>query len=272
MPAFIVGALLLFSSPVAAQPACTANAPQIVDDVYQQVLERSADAASASKTEALSTGQLTVRELAAEVAKSPEHRYLFFWRPLVLDVYSRYMQRAPSQDEERRAAAALTSGQVTLDEFIARTAAQGAAGQPEPVRILYRRLLGREPDPDGLQNFTAMAQRNGIEAVAQGLVHSEEYQKRVGERERMFEPGVRALYRHLLGRDPDPGGLQAQMQLAAVYDLNAVVDRIVESREYAQQYGEFVVPGRPHMRYCGPEGAPRVTRPRGRQVIPRDAP
>jgi len=78
------------------------------------------------------------------------------------------------------------------------------------------------------------------------------------------------LYRHLLGRDPDPSLLQQSLQIAAVYDLNGVVDRIVASREYLDRYGEYAVPGRGDMRFCGPLNADRTAIPRvPRSAIPR---
>jgi hypothetical protein len=47
---------------------CISNPARIVDDVYQQVLERPADPASAGMTQALAAGQTSVRQIVAQVA------------------------------------------------------------------------------------------------------------------------------------------------------------------------------------------------------------
>jgi hypothetical protein len=124
------------------------------------------------------------------------------------------------------------------------------------VRILYRRLLGRDPDPSGLQSYTAMAERDGIEAVAQSIINSPEYRGRAGtdrvpnEDVAVYENAVRSLYRHLLGRDPDPAGLQDLTRIAVEKNFDLVVDRMVRSPEYERLFGDNVVPGR-NVRYCG---------------------
>jgi hypothetical protein len=114
-----------------------------------------------------------------------------------------------------------------------------------------------------------LAQRHGIEAAAQSIVRSAEYRARangaaVPIESGAYEQGVRAAYRHLLGRDADPEGLQTSMQVASVYGLGAVVDRIVSSREYTERYGDNAVPGRADQRFCAPTSVPRAARPRGR--------
>ncbi|MGH9346065.1 MAG: phycobilisome rod-core linker polypeptide [Vicinamibacterales bacterium] len=186
---------------------CEPNPARVVDDIYQQVLERSADQASAGMTRALAAGRMTVRDLVAQLAKSPEHAEQFFWKPA--------------------------------------------------VTALYRRQLGREPDPEGLRSFTELARRDGLDAVERALLASPEFQRRgttagpSGSFAQEYEAAVRSLYRHLLGRDPDPAGLRDLTQIAQTRDFDAVVDRMLASREYQQLYGDHVVPGR-GVRYCGP--------------------
>ena len=49
-------------------------------------------------------------------------------------------------------------------------------------------------------------------------------------------------YRHILGRQPDPGGLNAMTNLANSSGLSAVVDRIINQQEYTQTFGDWGVP------------------------------
>ena len=44
------------------------------------------------------------------------------------------------------------------------------------VEALYIGLLNRRTDPGGLQNWTAVAAREGLERVRSGIMASEEYQ------------------------------------------------------------------------------------------------
>jgi hypothetical protein len=185
---------------------CIASAPQIVDDVYQQVLERPADEASRGLTQALASGQMTVRDVVREVATSPEHAERFFWQPA--------------------------------------------------VQNLYRRLLGRDADPEGLQVFTERARTSGLVAAQRDIMASPEYKQKghpaaPAELGSAYEVGVRSLYRHLLGRDPDPVGLRDLTQRAMRDIFEAVVDRMLTSPEYERLVGVNGVPGR-NITYCGP--------------------
>jgi hypothetical protein len=240
----------------AQQGNCTASAPQVVDDIYKQVLERPADSASAGLTQELAAGRMTVRDIVAQVAKSEEHAARFFWEQVVSSIYRQMLNRDPSQQELRDAASELAGGQRRMPEVIARMARRASNSDEEAVRILYRRFLGREADPEGLRGFTNRAGSEGIESVAREIVSSPEYRQRTGgnatpvEDRAAYEAAVRSLYRHLLGRDPDQNGLRDLTQIAVSRGFDAVVDRMVGSQEYQQLFGTNVVPGR-GIRYCG---------------------
>ena len=236
------------------QENCSSNAPRIVDDIYQQVLERPADATSAPMTQALADGRATVSDIVAQLAKSEEHSVRFVWAPIVVSLYRETLNRQPSQEELRATAADLSSGQGQMLDVIARIARRASRNDESAVRILYRRILGREADPEGLRSFTDQARRDGIESVARALVASPEYRQRGGGLnlevdERAQESAVRALYRHVLGRQPDAQGVRDLMQLASVYGIDGVVDRMIAMPEYRQAYGSDGVPGR-DVRYC----------------------
>ena len=240
----------------AGQATCEPNAARIVDDIYQQVLERPADRASAGHTQALASGQTTVRDLVAQLAKSAEHANRYFWHPVTTVVYRQMLNREPSQQELQQTSSDLAGGQRQLIDVIGRAARRAANTDEEAVRILYRRLLGREADEAGLRGFTEQARRDGIESVARDIAASAEYRQRTGSAgvhidDAAYESAVRSLYRHLLGRDPDGGAAQTFARTAASSGFEAVVDAIMNSAEYQQRYGNDVVPGR-GARYCGP--------------------
>ena len=239
----------------AGQANCEANAAKIVDDIYQQVLERPADPASAGMTQALASGRMTVRDIVAQLAKSDEHARRYFWHPVTTTVYRQLLNRDPDQQELQHTSSELASGQKQLIDVVARAARRAANSDEEAVRILYRRLLGRDADEAGLRGFTEQARREGIETVARDIIASAEYRQRgisgLQIDDAAYESAVRALYRHLLGRDADAAAVGSFTRVAATNGFDAVVDAIVSGADYERAYGNDVVPGR-NSRYCGP--------------------
>jgi len=70
--AALVGVLMTPAFAFAQQP-CTSDARQVVNAIYEQVLERGAGAAAQGWVDRLTTGQSTVRDVVREIAKSNEH-------------------------------------------------------------------------------------------------------------------------------------------------------------------------------------------------------
>jgi hypothetical protein len=263
-----------FTTAAFAQAPCVADAAQVVNRIYQQVIERPADAGAAELTEALSSGRLTVREAVAAVVGSPEYEMRFFWPTIVSAVHERLLQRPPTQQEMRIATRQLAEGGGPT-AFVADTATRAVNNNPNAIRMLYRGLLQREPDPDGLRAYTEMAEQRGVRAVAEHIVASEEYRDKATASGLplgvdAYAPPVRALYRHLLGREADPGGLQALAEVASVYGMKGPVDRILGSPEYLQQFGENGIPGST-IQFCEPERRAVPRDPRARPRRPRIA-
>ena len=148
--------LVLTFSPLvaAAQQPCTTDARRVVNELYRHMLERQAEAASGYWVQQLQSGQMTVRDLVREIAKSPEHTERFY---------------TPE------------------------------AGEGVP-----------------------------------------------------YERSVARFYRHILARQPDAAGQRAFAQLAQTAGPGAVVDRIINSAEYTEQFGDWGVPGSGGTRYCAP--------------------
>ena len=147
-------ALTFVSTVASAQQPCSTDARRVVDEVYRHMLERGADAGSQHWQTQLSNGQMTVRDLVREVAKSPEHNQRF------------------------------------------------------------------------------IRQENGEETP--------------------YIRSVNRLYRHILGRQPDAEGARANARAVANNGIGSVIDTIVNSAEYTQQYGDWGVPGSGGVSFCAP--------------------
>jgi len=122
------------------------------------------------------------------------------------------------------------------------------------VNELYRHMLERSPDAgsqgwvDRLNNGTTV--RDIVRQIAQSQEHMSRFFNS-GEGATANRNSVATLYRHILGRQPDAGGLDAMTNQASQRGLPAVVDAIVNSQEYTRTYGDWGVPGSGGMVFCG---------------------
>jgi Ca2+-binding EF-hand superfamily protein len=122
------------------------------------------------------------------------------------------------------------------------------------VNELYRHILERSPDAasqgwvDRLNSGTTV--REIVRQIAQSPEHMSRFYNE-GEGPTANRNSVATLYRHILGRQPDPGGLDAMTNLANQRGLPAVVDQIVNSQEYTRNYGDWGIPGSGGMVFCG---------------------
>ena len=138
-----------------------------------------------------------------------------------------------------------------------------AAQQPcttdaqQVVNELYRHMLERQPDAASTNWVRQLTNRRmTVRDVVLAIASSPEYTQRFMYPEaggRMsYEESVANMYRHILGRQPDPEGLRDYVRLARQSGPEAVVDRLVASREYSQRFGAWGVPGSGGLRYCPP--------------------
>jgi len=122
------------------------------------------------------------------------------------------------------------------------------------VNELYRHMLERSPDAgsqgwvERLNNGTTV--RDIVRQIAQSPEHMSRFFN-AGEGAAANRNSVGTMYRHILARQPDPGGLDSMTNLANQRGMPAVVDQIVNSQEYTRTYGDWGVPGSGGLVFCG---------------------
>jgi Ca2+-binding EF-hand superfamily protein len=140
--------------------------------------------------------------------------------------------------------------------------AGAAAQQPctgdarQVVNELYRHMLERTADR-GSDRFVQQLNRGTtvrevVREIAKSPEHTQRFVPNTGADGRRV--AVTNLFRHVLGRQPDPIGLDAHANGLAAQGAGAVVDSMVNSDEYTASIGDFGVPGSPGLRYCGGSG------------------
>jgi hypothetical protein len=108
-------------------------------------------------------------------------------------------------------------------------------GAPELIEQIYLGLLGRMPDPrEAALSSAELTLHRDLPAVLKPIHESEEFQKRICIAR---VPGtVKAAYRALLGREPDPGGERTYTAfLAETGDLQRLISALSGSAEFTQR-------------------------------------
>lgn len=142
-------------------------------------------------------------------------------------------------------------------------AAAQAPCTPDARRVvdeIYRHMLERAPDPGSATHVERLAAggttvRDLVRLVAKSPEHMQRFFP-PGQARDEREQAVGTLYRHLLGRQPDPAGARAYAEVAATRGVDAVIDEILASREYQEAFSDSGVPGSGGLRYCGSTRAP----------------
>jgi Ca2+-binding EF-hand superfamily protein len=116
------------------------------------------------------------------------------------------------------------------------------------VDAVYRQILERSSNGEGAGLVTQL--NNGqasVREVVRDIARSPEHRQRflTGN----GESAVTYLYRHLLGRAPDPNGLRTYVQALSRQDVSTVIDNMINSGEYREKFGDNAVPGAA-VRYC----------------------
>jgi len=120
------------------------------------------------------------------------------------------------------------------------------------VDELYRHVLERDADPGSATWVTRLASGTTVREMVRELAKSPEHMRRFANPSEGPEAAVSILYRHVLGRQPDPAGLTMYTQQAKTQGLASVIDALSSSREYNQDFGDWGLPGSGGLRYCAP--------------------
>ena len=122
------------------------------------------------------------------------------------------------------------------------------------VDELYRHMLERTADAGSQGWVDRLNQGTTVREIVRDIAKSPEHMQRffnAGEGATANRNAVATLYRHILGRQPDNSGLQAMTDIANSRGREAVIDRIIDSPEYSQSFGDWGVPGSGGLVYCG---------------------
>lgn len=123
-------------------------------------------------------------------------------RQVVIAVYRQVLEHVPNGGVAVPWTEQLTNGQRTVREVVQGLASSAEHRQrflPEgsdanrrtAVTNLYRHILDRQPDPNGLESHVDTAARRDIDAVIASLISSTEYQQKFGEQ---TVPGQNVTY------------------------------------------------------------------------------
>ena len=122
------------------------------------------------------------------------------------------------------------------------------------VNELYRHMLERTADAGSQAWVDKLTSGSTVRDVVHAIADSPEHNQRfynANEGAVANERAVANLYRHILGRQPDPAGLRTYTNLAAAQGLHAVAHAILDSDEYRRTFGDWGVPGSGGVVYCG---------------------
>src|SRR5947207_893285 len=122
------------------------------------------------------------------------------------------------------------------------------------VDELYRHMLERTADAGSQGWVDRLNQGATVREIVRQIAQSPEHLQRfhnASEGATANRNTVGTMYRHILGRQPDPGGWDVMTNLANQQGMGAVVDQIINSEEYTRTYGDWGVPGSGGLVYCG---------------------
>jgi len=122
------------------------------------------------------------------------------------------------------------------------------------VDELYRHMLERSADAGAQGWVDRLNSGTTVREIVRQIAQSPEHMQRFfnsSEGATANENAVGTLYRHILSRQPDAGGLRQMTDLANRQGRAAVVDAIVNSPEYTRTFGDWGVPGSGGVTFCG---------------------
>ena len=176
----------------------------------------------------------------------------------VFRLYRATLGRDPDKDGHRDWAGRILEGERDLEQvtdgFVGSAEFQsryGALDDDGFVRLLYRNVLDRDADDDGLANWVGrLGSGSSRSEVVLGFSESQEFRTRTQEEAREYAEAltpanwsddVYRLYRATLDRDPDVQGFRDWTGRLgnAERELGDVARGFVESTEFQQRYGSL---------------------------------
>jgi hypothetical protein len=257
-PLLLAAALVLgLGAPIAAPLSNAAAAPaavtgpddRSVDRLYLAYFERVPDTAGAAFWESRLAAGLGLRAISEQFARSPE--FVASYGALDDDefvelVYTNVLDRTPDAGGFAHWTSQLDAGLVTRGDVMLAfsdsaefKASSGVIGLPpwgpdgRSVERLYLAYFGRDPDPGGLAFWNAEVDRGvSLTAVSASFARSAEFAATYGPLGDVAF--VELVYRNVLDRAPDDGGLShwmAQLDSGAL-DRGGVMLAFSDSAEY----------------------------------------
>ncbi|RMA43519.1 DUF4214 domain-containing protein [Rhodophyticola porphyridii] len=228
--------------------------------LYQATLDRAPDAAGhRGWTETLRDGQASLLQVIEGFMGSPEFQGRYGatdTTEFVTLMYENVLGRAPDPAglqawRDQLDSGALSRAEVVFgfsesQEFMGNTAAGALefsqagyrANWADEVFRLYQATLDRAPDPGGLLAWVGeLAGGRPYLEVVSGFVNSSEFQGRYGATDNA--EFVTLMYENVLGRAPDPAGLQGWRGLLddGTLSREEVVRGFAESAEFRDNTG-----------------------------------
>jgi hypothetical protein len=125
------------------------------------------------------------------------------------------------------------------------------------VDELYRHILERAADTGSshwVQQLESgrLTVRDVVREIAKSPEHTQRFFNTESGEGTPYERAVGTMYRHLLGRQADAAGQQQWARLAQRSGPGAVVDQLVNSQEYTNNFGDWTAPGSGGLTYCRP--------------------
>lgn len=115
------------------------------------------------------------------------------------------------------------------------------------IEQVYRQVLERSGDAGASVWVDRLNQRTTVREIVRAIAKSPEHLQRFGNQAR--ENVVVDVYRHLLNRGPDGDNLKTGVALVSRRGVPLLIDQLVDSAEYRQQFGDWRVPGS-NVRFC----------------------
>jgi phycobilisome linker polypeptide/uncharacterized protein DUF4214/EF hand domain-containing protein len=146
---------------------------------------------------------------------------------------------------------------LTFTPLVAAAQQPCTADAQRVVNELYRHMLERQAEAASSYwvnqlESNRMTVRDVVREIAKSREHTERFLSPEAGEGVQYERAVARLYRHVLARQPDAAGQRAFAQLARSEGIGAVVDQLVNSTEYTEQFGDWGAPGSGGVRYCAP--------------------